>query len=72
MITEFGSNDVGGDKINWVNNMFDTIHNYPRIKIAIWWNGIDWDKNGNPARTYRLDTNEELMNAFKNGFQKIK
>lgn len=72
MITEFGSNDVGGDKINWVNNMFDTIENYPRIKIAIWWNGIDWDGNGNPARTYRLDTNEDLMNSFKNGFQKIK
>ncbi len=72
MITEFGSNSVGGDKNAWVENMFNHLDRYPRIKIAIWWNGTDWDANGNPARIYRLDTDETLMDTFKNGFKKMK
>lgn len=72
MITEFGSNSVGGDKNAWVEDMFNNIDRYPRIKVAIWWNGTDWDANKKPARIYRLDTDEELINKFKNGFEKIK
>ena len=67
MITEFGSNSVGGDKAAWINNMFASIHKYPRIKIAIWWNGIDWDSQMNPARIYRIDENQEVMKAFRDG-----
>ncbi|TCO73152.1 glycoside hydrolase family 26 protein [Marinisporobacter balticus] len=67
MITEFGSNSVGGDKIKWVNDMFDRFEQNPfsNIKVAIWWNGIDWDPNQNPARIYRLDRNEEMINTFR-------
>lgn len=65
MITEFGSNSVGGDKITWINEMFDNMKRYDRIKVAIWWNGIDWDTNKNPARIYRLDQSEEMLDAFK-------
>lgn len=67
MITEFGSNSVGGDKKAWIDNMFASIHNYPRIKMAIWWNGTDWDPNMNPARIYRIDETPEVMKAFRDG-----
>lgn len=69
IITEFGSNKVGGDKVNWVNQMFDEIRygDYKKLKIAIWWNGIDWDTKGNPARTYRLDKDPNVIEAFKKG-----
>lgn len=67
MITEFGSNSVGGDKVAWLNNMFASIDKYPRIKMAIWWNGIDWDSQMNPARIYRIDENPEVIKAFRDG-----
>lgn len=72
MITEFSANSVGGDKIEWINDMFDKMKKYDRIKVAIWWNGIDWDEDMNPARIYRLDESEEMLNTFKEGFKKYK
>lgn len=72
MITEFSANSVGGDKIAWINDMFDKMKKYDRIKVAIWWNGIDWDENMDPARIYRLDENEEMLDTFKERFQEYK
>ncbi|WP_142386537.1 glycoside hydrolase family 26 protein [Bacillus sp. Marseille-P3661] len=65
MITEFGSSSYGGDKIQWIQNMFANIHKFPEIKVAIWWSGTDWDTNKNPARIYRLDESKEMLNVFK-------
>ncbi|WP_242985351.1 glycoside hydrolase family 26 protein [Vallitalea okinawensis] len=65
MITEFGSNSVGGDKVKWINDMFDRIDHYDHVKVAIWWNGIDWDADKQPARIYRLDENEAIKDIFK-------
>ncbi len=68
MITEFGSNSVGGDKVKWVESMFNHIKNYPRLRVAIWWSHTDYDNNQNPARIYTMDENEELIETFKTGF----
>lgn len=65
MVTEFGSNSVGGDKEKWIEDMFEDIDEYPNIKGFIWWNGTDWDQNGMAARKYRLDEDEKYMNEFK-------
>ena len=70
MITEFGSNSVGGDKVQWIHNMFGHIDKFPRIKVAIWWSGTDWDSKGNPARIYRLDENEAVLDIFRLNFEK--
>lgn len=67
MITEFGSNSVGGDKKAWIDNMFAHIDRYPQIKMAVWWNGTDWDSQMNPARIYRIDENPAVIDAFKEG-----
>ncbi|WP_202976446.1 glycoside hydrolase family 26 protein [Anaerophilus nitritogenes] len=67
MITEFGSNEIGGDKVKWIHEMFDYMYMHPfkNIKVAIWWNGIDWDPLRNPARIYRLDNREDVMDTFR-------
>ncbi|MFZ5966436.1 MAG: glycoside hydrolase family 26 protein [Bacillota bacterium] len=65
MITEFGSNSVGGDKIMWIHEMFDLMKTMKNIKVAIWWNGIDWDKNMKPARIYRLDESDTMLRTFE-------
>lgn len=70
MITEFGSNSVGGDKVQWIHNMFSNIEQFPRIKVAIWWSGTDWDSKGNPARIYRMDETEGVLDAFRLNLQK--
>ncbi len=70
MITEFGSNSVGGDKVQWIHNMFSHIEKFPRIKVAIWWSGTDWDSKGNPARIYRLDETEAVLDVFRLNFEK--
>ncbi len=65
MITEFSSASMGGDKNQWVINMFNTIKNYDRIKVAVWWDGCDWDAQGNIARSYFMDETPQLLETFK-------
>lgn len=65
MITEFGSNSVGGNKAAWMKDMFLQLPNYPNIKVAIWWSGIDYDRQGNPGRIYILDEDEETIKTFR-------
>ncbi|WP_371376389.1 glycoside hydrolase family 26 protein [Sporomusa aerivorans] len=71
MITEFGSNSVGGDKSAWLSRMFAQIGKLDKIKVAIWWNGIDYDSAGRPGRVYILDETEETTAAFRQGLQKF-
>lgn len=68
MITEFGSNSYGGDKIAWLKEAFTNMQRYPNIKVMIWWNGIDWDGQ-TPARIYRIDQTPAIINTMKEGLQ---
>ncbi len=63
-ITEFGSSIYGGVRTEWLQNMFQNIENYG-FKVAIYWNGVDWDVNMNPARIYRFFDDLEAVEAFK-------
>lgn len=65
MITEFGSSIFGGNKVKWVEDMFKSLENYPGIKVAIWWNHIDYDHKGNESRVYRIDRPIEVLDVFK-------
>lgn len=65
IITEFGSNSIGGDKVQWIHDMFEKIESYENIKGAIWFNGTDLDHRGNPARIYRLDENNSIIEKFR-------
>lgn len=65
MITEFASSSVGGNKRIWINNMLLNINKYPRIKVAIWWHGCDWDSEGNVARPYFINESTDLLDVFK-------
>lgn len=65
LITEFGSNSVGGDKAAWIRGMFDQMADFPRIKAAIWWSGIDYDQLGQPGRIYLINETEEIIQVFR-------
>jgi len=65
MITEFASSSVGGDKNQWIKEMFTHIESYPDIKMAVWWNGCDWDAGGNVARPYFIDETPQIVQTFK-------
>jgi len=67
MITEFACSSTGGDKEAWMKDMFRRIRNYDNIKIAIWWDGCDWDAEGNVARSYFLDETPGTLEIFKDG-----
>ncbi|WP_346356285.1 glycoside hydrolase family 26 protein [Azotosporobacter soli] len=69
MLTEFAASSVGGDKAAWTRNMFRQIRQYPNIKLAIWWSGIDYDNNGQPGRIYLLDEDETMTEVFRDGFK---
>lgn len=69
IITEFASSSIGGDKVAWIDNMFQHIQKYPNIKIAVWFSYADWDAQGNVARPYWLDETEETTQAFRKGLQ---
>lgn len=71
MITEFGSNVVGGDKAAWIQDMFAKIPAYDQLKIIIWFNGTDMDAHGNPARIYRMDNSDVIQNVFKENLSKF-
>ncbi len=71
IITEFASSSIGGDKVQWINNMFSVLDKYPNIKMAFWFNSADWDPNFPKetvvSRPYWLDENDEVLNAFAEG-----
>lgn len=69
IITEFACSSVGGNKEAWILNMFGQLQRYPRIKVANWFNGVDRDAAGNPARIYRLDESPAYMTAFARGLK---
>jgi hypothetical protein len=72
MITEFSSSSVGGSKEEWVANMFRNIYKYDRIKVAVWWDGCDWDAEGNVARSYFIDETDELVRIFRENLARFK
>jgi len=65
MITEFASASMGGNKEQWAIHMFEDIQMYDRIKVAVWWDGRDWDENGDVSRSYMLDETPGLLEIFK-------
>ncbi len=71
IITEFASSSVGGDKVAWINSMFEDIKDYGNIKIAVWFNYADYDPayEGNSviSRPYWLDETEETTAAMSVG-----
>lgn len=75
MITEYSCSSTGGDKSAWFTDMFKTIDKYDKIKLAVLWNGQDFDmtKPNKPiSRNYRLDKDQSVIQALKTGFQKFK
>ena len=76
MITEFSSSSIGGDKVKWINSMFDCIDKYENLKIAVWFDYADFDyreeKNTVVSRPYFLAETPETLNAFKNGLKNYK
>ena len=69
MITEFASASKGGDKAAWITDMFKEMKNYPRIKMAIWWDGCDYDVDGSVSRSYVLDESKAVLDAFSQGLK---
>lgn len=72
MITEFACSSIGGDKEQWIREMFDNIHKYNNIKAALWWSYADFDyskgkENAVAARRYWLDEKQEYLKAFRDG-----
>jgi hypothetical protein len=65
MITEFASAVLGGDKNQWVSDMFTHIRYYDRIKVAVWWDGADYDASGRVARNYFIDDPSILVETFR-------
>ena len=73
IITEFSSSSVGGNKALWIKNMFDNLHKYPEIKIAVWFSYADFkvhnDEEKIVSRPYWLDETEETVNEFRKGLK---
>lgn len=72
IITEFSSASAGGDKAKWFSDMFESIKDCDRIKLAVFWNSTDWDmKDGKniPAREYRIDKDEKVIEAVREGLK---
>lgn len=66
MITEFACSTTGGDKVEWTRDMLQKLNTkYPKIKVAIWFNGTDLDASGNPARVYKIDEPAEVLDVFR-------
>ena len=52
--------------------MFQNIGRYPRIKAAIWWNGVDFDAYGNSARIYLINETPAVTEAMRQGLRSYK
>ncbi len=72
MITEFACSSNGGDKVKWIKNMFSKIEDYDAIKVAVWWDGCDYDSDGKVARSYLIEEDEKTVQAFKDELKAFK
>jgi mannan endo-1,4-beta-mannosidase len=63
IITEFASNDQGGDKAAWIRDMFAALPRYPAIRYAVWW---DADQG---SLDYALDRPPAALDAFRAGLR---
>ncbi len=62
MITEFASNEIGGDKAAWITDAMGSFSSdYPNIRMAVWWNGID------ETWIYDIDSSDSSIEAFRIG-----
>ncbi len=75
IISEFGCSDEStlpeneGRRAQWVTDMFDVISQgkYPQIKVAVWFNANDYDTAGNVVHGIVLQTDPDVVTAFKEG-----
>ncbi len=71
IVTEFASSSYGGDKVQWMEEMFTYMPTYKNIKAAVWFNWGDPDfregKEGIIARPYYLDETPETLDVFRRG-----
>lgn len=70
MITEFASSSVGGDKVQWIRDMFRDLPRYPEIKAAVWFDFADFDLSVSAetvSRPYWLAETPETAEAFADG-----
>ena len=71
IITEFASSSIGGDKVRWIDRMFEALPRYPHIRAAVWFSYPDWDfrypYGEVAARPYWLDETPETLEAFRRG-----
>lgn len=75
MITEFSGASQGGNKSQWFDDMFNRISSYDRIKLAVLWNGQDYDMSKpekTVSRNYRLDLEPDVIESVKRGLQNFK
>lgn len=63
MITEFSCSAIGGDKLLWIEDMFNSLPKYDRIKVGIWWHATDYDGE-NLSRPYFFDTPDGTLDIF--------
>lgn len=70
MITEFASSSVGGDKAQWIRDMFRDLPRYPEIRAAVWFDYADFDLGISAetvSRPYWLAETPETAAAFVEG-----
>ncbi len=58
IITEFASNDAGGNKPAWIADMFRALPSFPAIRYAVWWDANQGDLQ------YALDQPPAALAAF--------
>lgn len=73
VITEFASSSYGGDKAEWIDDMYKYMSDYENIKVAVWFDYADFDfREGMehiPARPYWIAETEETLDAFRRGLE---
>ena len=75
MITEFSCASAGGNKTLWHEDMLNIIDKYDRIKLAVLWNGQDYDMTKSEktvSRNYRIDLEESVINTLRDGLKRFK
>lgn len=68
MITGFACAEMGGDKREWTEDMFQKIGKFDRIKVVIWWDHVDYDPDfpGEQivSRDYRITPVLDLFQKY--------
>lgn len=71
LVAETASTERGGDKAEWIRDLFASLRHYPQMNGLIWFNDAKYEIEIRGSMDWPIDSSEEATAAFSEGAQAL-